>query len=95
MAPIDIYECLHTKRTRGGSSCSKQGKSEGPVLSDQAAVRETVGSECPSPGQVASDQGEGQDPRQLKELWRRLVDLIEENEKESKTREKYEKNKFD
>jgi hypothetical protein len=31
----------------------------------------------PSPGQVASDQGEGQDPQQLKELWWRLVDLNE------------------
>jgi hypothetical protein len=35
------------------------------------------------------------EPRQLKELGRRLVDLIKENEKETKTRAKvYEKYRF-
>jgi hypothetical protein len=42
----------------------------------------------PSPNQVASDQGEKQDPWQLKELWWQLRDL---NEKNSKTRAKVEK----
>jgi hypothetical protein len=41
------------------------------VASDQGG-----GTRSTTPGQVASDQGEGQDPRQLKELWRQLVDLM-------------------
>jgi hypothetical protein len=44
---------------------------------------------------VASDQGDGQDPQQLKELWQRLRDL---NEVKTRRKEnygkKYEKNKF-
>jgi hypothetical protein len=50
---------------------------------------------CHSPGQVASDQGDGQDPQQLKELWQWLRDL---NEVKTRRKEnygkKYEKNKF-
>jgi hypothetical protein len=52
-------------------SCSKLGKPESPVW--QTGQSDFVGSGssqghhrlrrgCPSPGQVASDQGEGQDP---------------------------------
>jgi hypothetical protein len=36
---------LHTKQTRTRSSCSKQGKLEGPVSSGPAAVRGTVDSD--------------------------------------------------
>jgi hypothetical protein len=85
--------CSHMKQTRARSSCSKLGKLDSPVWqtgqssfvgSDDSQGHRRLQQGRPSPSQVASDQGEEQDPRQLKKLWRQLRDLIDKKEKETK-----------
>jgi hypothetical protein len=68
----------------------RTGKSNGLVKLTLAGVRDTVSSDerGPFPDQVASDQGKGQGPRQLRELWRRLRDLIDKKKMKPKTRAK-------